>query len=810
MVIDALNADQRAGASVDGKSSYTIEEAAAQLTRYGTSWAAGLGQGAKVTYAFRETAPVTMPDGTGGFTQLDSSQIAAAERAFAAWASVANITFVRVGSGTSGTGAYSNDATILLGGYRTGEDGAAAFAFLPGSRANDASEGDIWINTTLLQNSPGYIEGYGFATLVHEIGHAIGLAHPSEYDESAGVELSYAANASYFEDSLEYTVMSYFDPSSTGSNLETGATGPSGPLIDDIAAAQRLYGANTASHTGNDVYTSWPDWRSIWDAGGTDTLDLSGLGTNQKIDLHPGSFSNVSGLRGNISIALGTVIENAKGGSGDDQILGNDAANFLYGNAGNDLLSGFSGNDSYIGGVGGDRALLGGNTWDYRLVNSGGNALLLQAINGSGSAWIDPSTEIVQFQNGRYLAYGDVQAYVRPAQADGVTLLAAHATGETRIDGTVGPDQLFVDGKASDYTLSRGQWSSATGAVGDFVLTDRRDGANVIHVGEAIDSVQFRDGQYLSLRDLPAYIPGTSTLAIGGTQNDLLYRDASRHYEIFVGGAGNDILYLDGNAADYSLRAFTGTSEPDGGHRAGFTLAARGDSAELFIDSSVETVQFRNGQYLSFKDIPAYVAMAGAQAGDVHVVTGNQTGLGRVIAATGSTDTVYVEGNVGDYQVTRGAQGEFILEGKTTSTSLSQGIDVIKFGNGQYLSVVDLPSYMKSGSFTNGTKQDDMLWVSTTGDQYVVGGEGTDHLYLQGNVFDYKLKPASVIAIPYDPYAGASVPAGGYAPPPPLNGYELVALNGSGNVYIDISTDVIHFQNGQYLSFEHLSSYIFS
>ena len=26
--------------------------------------------------------------------------------------------------------------------------------------------------------------------------------------------------------------------------------------------------------------------------------------------------------------------------------------------------------------------------------------------------------------------------------------------------------------------------------------------------------------------------------------------------------------------------------------------------------------------------------------------------------------------------------------------------------------------------------------------------------------------------------------------PPPLNGYELVALNGSGNIYIDKSTDV--------------------
>ena len=117
------------------------------------------------------------------------------------------------------------------------------------------------------------------------------------------------------------------------------------PMIHDIAAVQMLYGANLTtrvgdtiygfnSNTGSSIYTIATASESrvfaIWDAGGNDTLDLSGYSNNQLINLNPGTFSNAGALTGNLSIAFGVTIENAIGGSGNDTIVGNDANNKIH------------------------------------------------------------------------------------------------------------------------------------------------------------------------------------------------------------------------------------------------------------------------------------------------------------------------------------------------------------------------------------------------------------------------------------------------------------------------------------------------
>ena len=58
-----------------------------------------------------------------------------------------------------------------------------------------------------------------------------------------------------------------------------------------------------------------------------------------------------------MTIARGTVIENAIGGAGNDTIVGNSFDNALTGNAGNDRLSGRTGNDTLSGGDGNDYLL---------------------------------------------------------------------------------------------------------------------------------------------------------------------------------------------------------------------------------------------------------------------------------------------------------------------------------------------------------------------------------------------------------------------------------------------------------------------
>ena len=89
----------------------------------------------------------------------------------------------------------------------------------------------------------------------------------------------------------------------------------------------------------------------IYDAGGNDTLDLSGWNTPSTIFLAPGSFSNCDMMTNDISIAKTAWIENAIGGGGNDTIIGNILNNVLDGRGGNDTLIGAGGHDTFVYGL---------------------------------------------------------------------------------------------------------------------------------------------------------------------------------------------------------------------------------------------------------------------------------------------------------------------------------------------------------------------------------------------------------------------------------------------------------------------------
>ena len=123
--------------------------------------------------------------------------------------------------------------------------------------------------------------------------------------------------------------------------------------MDDITAIQQLYGANITARKGDTVYgfnanadkgyysindDNESTIFSLWDADGNDPLDFFGYHQNQRINLNPGSFSDVVDLKGNISIAEKVIIENAVGGRGNDIITGNEFNNIINGGAGNDII----------------------------------------------------------------------------------------------------------------------------------------------------------------------------------------------------------------------------------------------------------------------------------------------------------------------------------------------------------------------------------------------------------------------------------------------------------------------------------------
>ncbi len=391
---------------------------------------------------------------TYNVTALTSAGQTLARAAFQTWANVTNLVFQEVSLG----------GDILFDDNQGG-----AFADGNWDWSGRITSMQVNVSTQWLADYGTTLDSYSFQTYVHEIGHALGLGHGGPYNGSA----TYGMDNLYQNDNWSYSIMSYFDQADAGFGSYRFVMGPS---LADIVAMHSIYGANTSFNSGNSVYgrnatagslydfatySTTPAY-SIYDTGGSDTLDASGYGMNQTINLGAEAFSSIGSLTNIISIARGVIIEGAVGGSGADSVLGNAGNNLLFGNAGADTLDGGAGNDSLDGGAGDDRLIGGSGTdiIDYSRL-SGAISFNLASGTASGSG-IGTDTLV------------DIEGAVGGSGADSVlgnagnNLLSGNAGADT-LDGGAGSDNLYGDA-GNDMLIADGSGDYLNGGDGDDVI----------------------------------------------------------------------------------------------------------------------------------------------------------------------------------------------------------------------------------------------------------------------------------------------------------------------------------------------------
>ncbi len=301
------------------------------------------------------------------------------------WSNVANISFVQ----ENDDAADANFGFFLVTNADLG-DGVLGRFGPPGEDNAGIGyfniQGSGWGELGLQQG------GLGFVTLIHELGHGLGLAHPHDN----GGESSFFPGVNSPDDLGRngqnqgiYTTMSYNDGLVDDGNNRRGFGYQGTPTAFDIAAIQYLYGANTSYNAGDDTYRLPTQNRpgtfysTLWDADGTDTISARSSNSDTVINLKEaplvgrnagGFLSTVDGVYGGFTIANGVTIENAIAGSGNDIVIGNQANNRLKGGGGQDTLNGNQGDDDLIGMAG--RDVLNGGSGEDRLVGGGTGDIL--------------------------------------------------------------------------------------------------------------------------------------------------------------------------------------------------------------------------------------------------------------------------------------------------------------------------------------------------------------------------------------------------------------------------------------------------
>ncbi|BAI71833.1 secreted protease [Azospirillum sp. B510] len=345
-----------------------------------------VGGAATITYGFLSSSRQVSSGDATGFAAMNTAQRTAVRQALAAWSAVANISFVEISDAAS--------AEIAFGTNRQ-SGRSAAYAYYP---STGSQGGQVFLANDSAGNTNPTTGSYSYMTVIHEIGHALGLKHPGNYDagSGSGTEGPYLPAAT---DNYAYSIMSY----NANSRLPSGGY-LTGPSLYDIAAIQYLYGANMSAAPGDTSYTlNTASFTTLWDPNGRNSLNGSAQTTSLSLDLRGGQFSSAGGTTF-LALAYGTRIQAATGGSGNDTFTVNTLGDVLDGGAGTDTVV-FSGSRAQyrVQQFDGSRYIVSGADGNALLTNieflrfSDGTTALSSASSGSFDAlrYIASSADLI-------------------------------------------------------------------------------------------------------------------------------------------------------------------------------------------------------------------------------------------------------------------------------------------------------------------------------------------------------------------------------------------------------------------------------
>ena len=567
------------------------------------------------------------------------------------------------------------------------------------------------------------VGGQGYGTLLHEIGHGLGLLHPhNDGDEPGGdpqfpglTDDAFAYGSNNLNQGI-FSIMSYNDGyAEVGLSPSAGFGWALGPGAFDIAAVHAIFGANLTTNNGATTYALFNQnaagtgWLSIWDTGGIDTISAGDTGFDSFIDLRAATLANefggggfvsrISGIIGGYTIAAGAVIENASGGFADDLIHGNSADNVLDGRDGidtvdysgvtanlvidlgagtasgdgNDILRGF---ENAIGGSGNDRLMaIAESTFAFlgsaeqvksatTVIDSRDTAMRLdlrQAINGGDSS---------------VGAFGQPQATVS-AQGSGTVdhyVFQVRGAGQVivDIDNSFGLDSLITIQDRDGRVLATNDDGSALDP-GSANMLDSYLIFNVGGTSVANNLIFITVGRYTATGQGAVLAGQSYELKVVGPAFGVLAASAIVG-SVLDGGAGDDVL-IGGNGDD-RLIGGAGSDRATGGNGNDiYVIDGQGDL--LFEDAGggTDIVETTASHYL-YANIENLTQARGA--GNIFAV-GNELD-NSIIASSG--DNLVIAGSGNDF--VQGGSGNDAIFGESGDDEITgdNGIDYIVGGSG--------------------------------------------------------------------------------------------------------------------------------